>query len=122
MSDIFKLSSSNRVARKQQILNLETIRLNQVNFGEKRLRALGPKIWNNLPPHTKSAEILSTFKNLIESRDDVSCNVIHAKPLRSEDLAYWVFFIHTNTTLHLVNRETMGESVLIIFWLDYIIG
>ena len=32
MSNIFKLSSSNRVARKQEVLTLETIRENQVNF------------------------------------------------------------------------------------------
>ena len=73
MSNIFKLPSPNRAARKQQVLNLETTRPNQFNFGEKSLRSLGPKIWNNLPPHTKSAENLSTFKNLIKSWDGVSC-------------------------------------------------
>ena len=35
MSNIFKLSTSNRAARKQQVLNLETIRPNQVNLVEK---------------------------------------------------------------------------------------
>ena len=33
MSNVLKLSSSNRAARKQQVLYLETIKLNQVNFG-----------------------------------------------------------------------------------------
>ena len=66
MSNIFKLSSSNRAARKQQVLNLETIRANQVNFYEKSLRALVPKIWNNLPPHIKSVENLPVFKCLIK--------------------------------------------------------
>ena len=32
---IFKLSSFNGAARKQQVLNLETIRQNMVKFGEK---------------------------------------------------------------------------------------
>ena len=68
MSNIFKLLFSNRAARKQQVLNLETIRPNQVNFAETSLRALGRKIWNNLPPHIKSAENLSL--------DGVSCQCI----------------------------------------------
>ena len=46
ISNIFQLSSSSMAARKQ-VLNFETIRSNQVNFGGKSLRALGPKIWNN---------------------------------------------------------------------------
>ena len=49
MTNILTLSSSNRAACKQQVLNLDTIRPNQVNFGEKGLRAPGPKKWNNLP-------------------------------------------------------------------------
>ena len=72
-SDIFKLSSSNRAARKQQVLNLETTRPSHFNFSEKNLRALDRKIWNNLLPPIKSAENLSFFKNLIKSWDGVSC-------------------------------------------------
>ena len=49
MTNILTLSSSNRAACKQQVLNLDTIRLNKVNFGEKGLSAPGPKKWNNLP-------------------------------------------------------------------------
>ena len=49
MTNILTLSSSNRAACKQQVLNLDTIRLNKANFGEKGLRAPGPKKWNNLP-------------------------------------------------------------------------
>ena len=67
---MFKLFSSNRAACKQQVLNLETVRL---NFDEKSLRALGPKTRDYHPPHIKSAENLSTFKNLIKSWDGVSC-------------------------------------------------
>ena len=49
MTNTLTLNSSNRAARKQQVLNLDTIRPKPVNFGEKCLRAPGPKIWNNLP-------------------------------------------------------------------------
>ena len=41
--------------RKQNILNLKVIRPSQVRYGERSLRVLGPKIWNNLPAHVKSA-------------------------------------------------------------------
>ena len=52
LANIFRLSSLDRAASKQQDLNLKTIRPNQVKFGKKTLRTLGPKTWNNLPPHT----------------------------------------------------------------------
>ena len=106
MSNIFKLSSSNRAARKQQFLNLETIRPNQESFGKKGLRALGPKIWNNLPPHFKSTENLSSLSGTVSL-----ANESYAKSLRSEDLALWVFvfFIHTNTILRFVNCETIAS-------------
>ena len=35
MSNIFRLSSSNRAVHEEQLLNLETIRPNQINVGEK---------------------------------------------------------------------------------------
>lgn len=37
--------------RNQHVLNLENIRPNQVKFGHKSLRAVGLKIWKNLPPY-----------------------------------------------------------------------
>ena len=73
MFNIFQLSSSNRATPKQQVLNLEAIKPNQVNFGKKKLRGKGPKIWENPPPHIKFAENLSTFESLIKSWDGVSC-------------------------------------------------
>ena len=39
---------------------------NQKTFGYKNRKALGPKIWNNLPYHVKSSENLDTFKNLLK--------------------------------------------------------
>ena len=58
---------------KQQDLNPDTIRPNQVNFGAKSLRAPGPKIWNNLSQPIKSPENHSTSNNLLKSWDSVSC-------------------------------------------------
>ena len=56
-SNIFKLSSSNRAA--------------------KRLRALGHKTWNNPPPYINSTESLSNFKFVIKFWEGLSyqCNL-----------------------------------------------
>ena len=62
MSNIFEVKSFDRPARSWQNLNLEVVRANQVKFGEKGLRVIGPKIWNRLPPCIKNADNLSTFK------------------------------------------------------------
>ena len=43
-------------------------------FGGKRLIVLGSKIWNRLLPHTKNAENLFIFKQLIKTWDGDSCN------------------------------------------------
>ena len=39
---------------------------NQVTFGSKNLRVLGPKVWNILPYHKKSSENLVSFKMIIK--------------------------------------------------------
>ena len=49
MTDIFKSSNSKKPVGKQSVLNLNVIRLNQVRYGERNVRVLGPKISNNLP-------------------------------------------------------------------------
>ena len=59
VTDIFKLSDSKKLARKQNVLNLNVTRPNQVRFGERSLRVLGPKIWNNLPAHVSQPLIFS---------------------------------------------------------------
>ena len=64
MTDIFKLTDSEKPARKQNALNLNITRTNQVRYGERSLRDLGPEIWNNLPAHIKSAPKLQC--NFIE--------------------------------------------------------
>ena len=52
-------SSSKREIYK---LNLEIPKSNQVRFGTRSLRYLGPKVWNSLPYHLKSSVNLTIFK------------------------------------------------------------
>ena len=52
ITDIFKLSNSKK--SKQNALNLNVTRPNQVKYGDRSLRVLSPKIWNNLSSHIKS--------------------------------------------------------------------
>ena len=73
ISNIFEFKSSNRPVRSQQNLNLKVVRANQGKSGEKNLRVLGPKIWERLPPHTKTAENLSAFRRLIKTQNGVPC-------------------------------------------------
>ena len=49
MNEIFELRKTNRAVRNQYKLNLEVPTINQVTFGIKSIRYLGPKIWNSLP-------------------------------------------------------------------------
>ena len=81
MTEIFKLSDSKKPVRKQNVLNLNVTRPNQVRYDERSLRVLGPKIWNNLPAHVKSAPNLLSFKRLIKSWDGMSCKCTLCKKL-----------------------------------------
>ena len=73
LNEIFELRKTKRVIRNQYKLNLEVPIINQVTFGAKSIRYLGPKIWNSLPFHIKSSESLTTFKRIIKNWDTVSC-------------------------------------------------
>ena len=73
MNDIFELRETNRAIRNQYKPNPEVPIINQVTFGAKSIRYLGPKIWNSLPFHIKSSESLTTFKRIIKNWDTVSC-------------------------------------------------
>ena len=73
MNEIFELRKTKRTVRNQYKLNLEVPIINQVTFGAKSIRYLGPKIWNSLPFHIKSNESLTTFKRSIKNWDTVSC-------------------------------------------------
>ena len=72
-NEIFELRKTNRAVRNQYKLNLEVPIINQVTFGAKSIRYLGPKIWNSLPFHIKSSESLTTFKRIIKIWDMVLC-------------------------------------------------
>ena len=74
MKEIFELRLCSRPVREQYKLNLNIPRKRQVTFGTKSLESLGPKIWNNLPYHIKSAENLNVFKNLIKKWNGSSCS------------------------------------------------
>ena len=67
MNEIFELRKTNRAVRNQYKLNLEVPIINQVTFGAKSIRYLGPKIWNSLPFHIKSSENYTTFRKVIKS-------------------------------------------------------
>ena len=73
MKEIFKLKETERLVREKYKLNLEVPKWNQVTFGERSLKVFGPRIWNSLPFHIKSAENLSLFKSLIKNWNGVSC-------------------------------------------------
>ena len=73
MNEMFELRKTKRVVRNQYKLNLEVPIINQVTFGAKSIRYVGPKIWNSLPFHIKSSESLTTFKRIIKNWDTVSC-------------------------------------------------
>ena len=59
MNEIFELRKIDRAIQNQYKLNLEVPIINQVIFGAKSIRYLGPKIWNSLPFHKKSSESLT---------------------------------------------------------------
>ena len=69
INDIFKLKINRREVRNKYKLNLDIPKWNQITFGYKSLKVLGPKIWNNLPHHIKSSENLDIFKNLLKNSD-----------------------------------------------------
>ena len=66
MNDNFKLKINRREVRDKYKLNLDIPKWNQRTLNYKSLKAVGPKIWNNLPYHIKSSDNLDTFKNLLK--------------------------------------------------------
>ena len=74
MKNLFKVRETNRLVREPYKHNLEIQSYNQASFGRKSLKTLGPKVWNSLPFHIKSAESLDLFKKAIKNWDGISCN------------------------------------------------
>ena len=48
--------------------------MEQVTFGNKSLKSVGPKILNSLLLHIKSSENLNTYKEVIKSWDGITFN------------------------------------------------
>ena len=70
------------------MLNLNIPVHNQVTFGSKSLRKLGPKVWDSLPYHIKFSENLYSFKMIIKHWNDTSTIVkfvIHYKIQKDRD-------------------------------------
>ena len=74
MKKIFQLRETNRTVLNQYKLNLNVPKVNQVSYGEKRLRYHESKIWNSLPLHVKTSENLKTFKDIIKNWNASTCN------------------------------------------------
>ena len=74
MWKIFVTRKTKRAVRERYRTYLEIPRVNHASFGTKSLRFYGPKIWNSLPYHIKSAENLLAFKNLIKSWNGSFCS------------------------------------------------
>ena len=66
MKEIFSLRQTDRPVREKYKLNLHIPSYSQVAFGHKALTFFGPKTWNSLPYHIKSAENLASFKTMIK--------------------------------------------------------
>ena len=62
MNNIFKLKVNGREVCDKYKLNLDIPKWNQKAFGYKRLKVLGPKIWNNLTYHVKFSKTLILSK------------------------------------------------------------
>ena len=72
MADIFKQSTNRSSLRFSY--NIAVPKPNQVKYGERSLRSLAPKIWNNLPHDIKLSENLDVFKANIKTWGGVICN------------------------------------------------
>ena len=83
MKEIFKPNINQRSQRLKH--NLQVPKHNQVTFGRKSLRVLGPKLWNNLPIYAKTLTTLPHFKRFIKTWGDKNC--IHYKKFVSYDNA-----------------------------------
>ena len=66
MKKIFSFRLMDRPVRQIYKLNLDIPSYNQVNFGRKALTFFGPKTWNSLLYHIKSAKNLASLKTMIK--------------------------------------------------------
>ena len=73
LEQIFEIRETHRSVREKHLLNLKIPNYNQVTFGKKSLKIVGPKIWNSLPYHIKSSNNLESSKTVIKNSDGVNC-------------------------------------------------
>ena len=73
MEDKFTLHLTDRPVRNQNLNNLEIVKRNTSTYGTNSLISLGPKIWNSLPHHLKSCDILTSFNNAIKMWNGKIC-------------------------------------------------
>ena len=71
MKDIFKTSKHRRSERLK--FNIEVPKYNQIKYGKKSLRVLGPMLWNSLPIGAKSLNTLPQFKTFIKAWGSETC-------------------------------------------------
>ena len=74
MKEIFSLRQTDRPVREKYKLNLDIPSYNQVTLGRKALTFFGPKTWNGLPYHIKSAEHLGSLKTMIKFWNGETCS------------------------------------------------
>ena len=72
MPNIF-VKSRNRISPRHPN-NLQIPQVNQISFGKKCLRMVGPQIWNELPEKIQSTESLENFKKIIKLLEGPNCN------------------------------------------------
>ena len=108
MQELFYLrSSSTRWPN-----NIVVVKTNTTTYGTKRLRSLGPQIWNSLPEHIKAETSFAHFQSLINTWfvKECLCNLCkHTKTLHSITLTttsygflvFLLFFFaaHINSSL-----------------------
>ena len=73
MKEIFSLRQTDRPVWEKYKLNLDIPSYNQVTFGRKALTFFGPKTWNSLPCHIKSAENLTSLETMIKFWKGETC-------------------------------------------------
>ena len=81
MKGIFQIPKNRHSPRHPY--NLAVPKPNQVSFGSRSLRSLGPKIWNALPEHIKSSSNERLFKLNIKNWDGSKCVCIVCEHHRS---------------------------------------
>ena len=87
IKDIFQLRMTNCPTREKSKLNIEVPKSNQVIFGTKSLRYVGPKGWNSLPYHIKLSENLT----ILTPNKKMEWNSLYMQDLQKVKLYTYVY-------------------------------